>query len=319
MRDRRGACTALLLTFLAALLLTFLAALLLTFLAAGCGASVEPGRPKVVTTSLPIYCFTANVAGEFASVENLLPANVSPHDYQFSPQDMRKLSRARLVVVSGLGLEDWLDRVLQGRPARVVDSSAGLGERRIPARDGHVHRGHDHGHWNPHFWLDPLLAAHAVTNIARALQKLDPGNAAGYASNAAAYVERLHRLDHDIRGALAPRQGEGIVTYHDAFPYFARRYQLEIAGVIEPAPDVDPSPRHLSELRRIMREKNIQVVFTEKQSAPRLAERLREDLKVKLAPLDPLESGELTPAAYEEGMRRNLDVLKKIFFHAPVP
>jgi zinc transport system substrate-binding protein len=301
MSDRRSACFA----------------LLLAFLGPGCGAGTESARPKVVTTSLPIYCFTANVAGEFASVENLLPANVSPHDYQFSPQDMRKVSRARLVVASGLGLEDWLDRVLQSGSARVVDSSAGLSERRIAASDGHTH-GHDHGHWNPHFWLDPLLAAHAVTNIMRALQKLDPANTAGYASNAAAYVQRLHKLDEDIRAALAPQRRTAIVTYHDAFPYFARRYQLEIAGVIEPAPDVDPSPRHLSELRRLMREKNIQVVFTEKESAPRLAERLRDDFDIKLVPLDPLESGELTPGAYEDGMRRNLDVLKKIF-HAPVP
>lgn len=302
MRDRCSACFA----------------LLLAFLGPGCEAGIGSARPKVVTTSLPIYCFTANVAGEFASVENLLPANVSPHDYQFSPQDMRKLSRARLVVASGLGLEDWLDRVLQSGSARVVDSSAGLGERRIAPNDPHIHHGHDHGHWNPHFWLDPLLAAHAVTNITRALQKLDPANTAGYASNAAAYVERLHKLDNDIRTALAPWKRTAIVTYHDAFPYFARCYQLEIAGVIEPSPDVDPSPRYLSELRRLMREKNIQVVFTEKENAPRLAERLREDFNVKLVPLDPLESGELTSTAYEDGMRRNLDVLKKTF-HAPVP
>ena len=292
--------------------------LLLAFVGPGCEAGPGSARPKVVTTSLPIYCFTANVAGEFASVENLLPANVSPHDYQSSPQDMRKLSGARIVIASGLGLEDWLDRVLQSRSAHVVDSSSGLGKQRIAADDGHTHSGHDHGHWNPHYWLDPLLAAHAVTNIMQALQKLDPANTTGYASNAAAYVERLHKLDNDIRAALAPQKQTAIVTYHDAFPYFARRYQLEIAGVIEPAPDVDPSPRHLSELRRLMREKNIQVIFTEKESAPRLAERLREDFNVKLVPLDPLESGELTPAAYEEGMRRNLDVLKKTF-HAPVP
>jgi zinc transport system substrate-binding protein len=298
MRDRRSACFA----------------LLLAFLGPGCEAGSGSARPKVVTTSLPIYCFTANVAGEFASVENLLPANVSPHDYQFSPQDMGKLSGARLVVASGLGLEDWLDRVLQSGSARVVDSSAGLGERRITASDAHS----DHGHWNTHFWLDPLLAAHAVTNITRALQKLDPANTVGYASNAAAYVERLHKLDNDIRTALTPWKRTGIVTYHDAFPYFARRYQLEIAGVVEPSPDVDPSPRHLRELRRLMREKNIQVVFTEKENAPRLAERLREDFNVRLVPLDPLESGELTPTAYEDGMRRNLNVLKKTF-HAPVP
>lgn len=297
MTDRRGVCFA----------------VLLLVAGAGCGASVEPGRPKIVTTSLPLYCFTASVAGEFASVENLLPATASPHDYQFSPADIRKLSDARLIIANGLGLEDWMGRLLQERKARVIQASAGLGRHRIASHDDH-----DHGVWNPHFWLDPLLAAHAVTNIMRALQDVDPANTASYARNAAAYVERLHKLHEEIRAALAPHKGAAIVTYHDAFPYFARRYQLEVVGVIESVPDVDPSARHLSELRKTMREKNVRVIFTEKDSAPRLAERLREDFNVKLAPLDPLESGELTPTAYEDGMRRNLDVLKRTF-DAPVP
>src|SRR5213594_1178571 len=154
--------------------------LLLLFGTIGCGSGTEPGRLKVVTTSLPIYCFTDNVAGDLASVENLLPANVSPHDYQLTPQDARKLSGARLAVASGLGLEDWLDRVLKGQHAPVVEASAGLGNGRIGSDDRH-----DHGAWNPHFWLDPVLAAHAVTNIMRALQDVDPANAQGYARNAA--------------------------------------------------------------------------------------------------------------------------------------
>jgi zinc transport system substrate-binding protein len=287
--------------------------MVLLFTGAGCGASVSPPRPKIITTSLPVYCFTANVAGEFAAVENLLPGSASPHDYQFSPQDVRKLSDARLIIANGLGLEEWMARVLHGQKARLIEASAGLGAERIGSHDEH-----DHGVWNPHFWLDPVLAAHAVTNIMRALQELDPANAAGYARNAAAYVERLHKLHEEIRAALAPHKGAPIVTYHNAFPYFARRYQLEIAGVIESVSDVDPSGRHLSNLRKTMREKNVRVIFTEKDSAPRLAERLRQDFNVKLAPLDPLESGDLAPNAYEEGMRRNLETLKKTF-DAPVP
>jgi zinc transport system substrate-binding protein len=293
-------------------------ALLFLIACAGCGSSAEPGRSRIVTTSLPVYCLTKNIAGDLAGVENLFPGNVSPHDYQFSPQDTRKLSGARLVITTGLGLEEGLDRVLKGHRRPRIDAAAGLGTRRIASDDNHVHSGHSHEHWNPHFWLDPTLAAHAVTNILRALQEIDPANGAGYESNANAYVSRLHKLDEEIRTGLAPHKGSAIVTYHDAFPYFARRYQLEIVGVIEPKPDVDPSPRHLSELRKTIREKNVRVLFTERDEVSRLAERIREDFKVQLAPLDPLESGELTPTAYEDGMRRNLEVLKKVF-DASVP
>jgi zinc transport system substrate-binding protein len=277
----------------------------------GCGSGTEPEHLKAVTTSVPVYCFTVNVAGNFATVENLLSGNVSPHDYQFSPQDARKLSGARLIITSGLGLEEWGDRVLKGQHARVVEAAAALGNRRMGADD-------KPGAWNPHFWLDPMLAAHAVTNIMRALLEVDPVNATGYARNAAAYVEKLHDLDREIRSALQPHKGAAIVTYHDAFPYFARRYELEIAAVIEPVADVDPSAQRFSRLRKAMLAKNVRLVFTEKGTPPRLAERLRQDLNVKLAPLDPLETGELTPTAYEEGMRANLEVLRKTF-DASVP
>jgi zinc transport system substrate-binding protein len=286
-------------------------ATLLLIAAAGCGSGTESGRLKVVTTSLPIYCFTANVAGEIATVENLFPGNVSPHDHQFSPQDARKLRGARLIITSGLGLEEWADHFLKQQRAQLVDASAGLGNRRITSDERH-------SVWNPHFWLDPLLAAHAVTNIMRALQEADPVNSSTYAQNAAAYVEKLQRLDAQIQSALAPHRGAPIVTYHNAFPYFARRYQLQIAGVIEPLADVDPSAQRLSQLRRTIREKNVRVVFTEKDGASRLAEGIRRDLNVKLAQLDPLESGDLSPTTYEEGMRRNLHVLEKTF-DAPLP
>jgi ABC-type Zn uptake system ZnuABC Zn-binding protein ZnuA len=278
---------------------------------AGCGSGIPPQELKVITTSLPVYCFAVNVAGDLATVENLLPANVSPHDYQLSPRDARKLGGTRLIITSGLGLEEWSDRVLKGHHAQVVEAAAALGDRRMGSDDKIAV-------WNPHFWLDPLLAAHAVTNTMRAFQEVDPANASAYARNAAAYVHKLHSLDREIQAALQPYRGAAIVTYHDAFAYFAKRYGLEIAAVIEPVADVDPSAQRFSRLRKIMLAKNVRLVFTEKGAPPRLAERLRRDLNVKLAPLDPLETGELTPTAYEDGMRANLDVLRKTF-DASVP
>jgi len=184
---------------------------------------------------------------------------------------------------------------------------------------GHVHEDHRNGDdANPHFWLDPLLAAHAVTNILQALQKADPGNADAYARNAAAYVARLQKLHEEITAALAPYHGRTLVTYHDAFPYFARRYGLQVAGVVQEVADVEPTPRHLSELRAAVREKKVSVIFVEAGSDARRVKQLIADLGVKVATLDPLESGKLSPTAYEEGMRRNVESIRKAF-DAPVP
>ena len=267
---------------------------------------------RIVTTILPLYSFASGVAGDVARVDNLLPENASGHDYQLSAQDARKLNNADLVVTTGLGLED----ALLGRrlKAPAVKAAAGID----PIR-GHVHDDHRHGDdANPHFWLDPVLAAHAVTNILRALQKADPENADGYARNAATYVARLHKLDQEVAAMLAPYRGRTLVSYHDAFPYFARRYGLQVAGVVQEVADVDPTARHLSELRALIRERKIGVIFMEVGSEARRVKQLAADLGVKIAMLDPLESGPLSPTAYEEGMRRNAESIRKAF-DAPVP
>jgi zinc transport system substrate-binding protein len=268
-------------------------------------------RPRIVTTILPLYCFAAGVAGGLAQVDNLLPENASGHDYQLSAQDARKLDNADLVIATGLGLENEI----LGRRLKVpaVKAAAGVD----PIR-GHVHETHRHGDdTNPHFWLDPILAAHAVTNILQALQKADPQNADAYARNAAAYAVRLHKLDQEIAAMLVPYRGRALVTYHDAFPYFARRYGLQIAGVVQEVADVEPTARHLSELRALIRDKKISVIFTETGSDSRRVKQLAADLGVKVATLDPLEAGPLSPTAYEEGMRRNAESIRKAF-DAPV-
>ena len=274
-------------------------------------------RPRLVTSFFPLYCWAVNVAGTNALVENLLPPRAEPHDYAFTIGDARKLAVADLIIVNGLSLEGWLPKFLKGSPAardRVVSVSAGLEAQFI---SGELHHGHDHAehdesaHANPHLWLDPQLAAHGVSNILVALQRVDPAHAANYSANAHAYLATLQKLDADIRLSFASVTNRALVTYHDAFPYFARRYGLEIAGVVELVPEVNPTPKYLSRLGRTMHERNLRVLFVATGGNTRLARRLAEDLHVQLAELDTLESGPLHPSAYEERLRHNAGVLQK--------
>lgn len=295
---------------------------LLTLLAfSACTRAAEPApKLRVLTSFLPIYCFTANVAGDLAEVENLLPAKVGPHDYQFAPRDLRKLSGAQLFVINGLGMEDWLAKAMKAakgsKTATAIEAFADVPKERLISSVPHIHlpgeRGHHHHDGpNPHLWLDPTLAAHAVTNILTALQKTDPKNSAAYAANAARYVERLHALDRDLTAALAPVKGRRLITYHHAFPYFTDRYELNLIGVIEEVPDVTPSPKYLAALQKVIRDKNVKIIFTEPQFSPKLAQRISKDTGVPLAELDTLETGPLKPTAYEEGLRRNLETVVK--------
>ncbi|MDB6109218.1 MAG: Periplasmic solute binding protein [Pedosphaera sp.] len=277
----------------------------------------EGHRLKVLTSFLPVYCFTVNVAGDLAEVENLLPPGADPHDFQFSPREMRKLTAADMIVINGLGLESWLDRILSSpdHPRIIVEASSGLKSELITSLPAMVAgegvSAEGRAAPNPHIWLDPRLAEHAVTNILVALQKADPTNAAGYEQNARKYLARLETLDAELRAGLASAKGQPVITFHNAFPYFARRYDLKIVGVVEQVPDVQPSPRYLAALGQVIRREQVKVIFAERQSSPRLAEQIGRDYHVPVAQLDTLEAGEFKANAYEEGMRSNLRILQK--------
>ena len=255
--------------------------------------AAEARKLKVLTSFLPIYSFTVNVAGDLADVENLLPPGASPHDFQLSPADRKKFGSAELVVVNGLGVETWLDKLLKDSKKQVGIASAGLGKKT-----------------NPHIWLDPVLAAHAVTNILRALQVADPAHADGYAANAKAFLGKLAAIDAEFRQGLTPARGAAIVTYHDAFEHLARRYGLRVVAVIEETAEVSPGPRHLARLRQTIQAEGVKAIFTDAEHPQKLAEQLSKDFAVRVAPLHTLENGELTRTAYEDGMRKNLAVLK---------
>ncbi len=288
-----------------------------------CGPVQATNRLQVVTSVAPLYCWAVNVAGDRADVASLLPPNVGPHDFQFRPKDIRRVERANVVFLNGLGLESWFSRVFQNRkvPVRIVEAAAGLStpqlihgvpELEIAGHDGDHDHGHDHGAGapNPHLWLDPILACHAVSNLVAALGELDRPNAAYFAERGQAYVTRLKALDEELRRGIGALKSRDIVTFHDAFPYFCRRYELHLVGVIEEVPGTSPSPRYLAELSAAIRRDKVSALFVEPQFDVKLARQLAKDLSIGVATLDTLETGRLTPGAYEEGMRANLRALQ---------
>ena len=291
----------------------------------GCQRNEPPPstKPVIATTILPVHCLAANVAGEHAEVMSLMAGTADAHDFHLTPRQHRLLNRANLVVANGLGLEPWLSRVVAGpkKDSRVVMLSAGLEAEIIHSHPAEADSGHSHSSGrhdqssegaNPHIWLDPHLYRRMVTNFLAAIQTLDPANAAAYASNATVYLARMERLDLDLQLGLSSLTNSPLVTYHDAFPYLARRYGLRVVGVVEKTPDVSPTPKHLSELRSIIEKERVKVLFTEPQHPDKLARRLAEDLKLRVLPLDTLETGDFTPSAYEDGMRKNLQSLREI-------
>ena len=270
---------------------------------------IEPGRLlaqrrlQIVTTILPAYCFTSEIAGDNARVENLLSSSVEPHDYQLSPMDLRRLQSADLVVANGLGFEPWLEKTLQStdQKRKLAFLSDGFGsDVLIVGRDGEM---------NPHIWLDPCLAMRSVTNILKSLQSLDPHHSESYSSNASVFLERLRDIDRKMTASLRSITEQAFVTYHDAFPYFARHFHLHLSGVIERIPEVPPSARELVQLFQIIRGENVRAIYTELIDPPRLASQIAKDASLKLGALDTIETGPADRSSYEKAMLQNAATL----------
>jgi zinc transport system substrate-binding protein len=264
-----------------------------------------PLRLRVVTTVLPITLFTRAVASGCAAVEPLLPSDVGPHDVQTSPSQLARLRDADVLVINGLGLETFLDKLIAaaGQPRlRVIDASRG-----IPTLAS-GEQGHAHGAVNPHVWLDPRRAARQVATIRDGLIAADPACRQRYAANAATLLEELGRLDADLVRQLAPYAGRAFVAFHDTAPYFAERYRLRAHFLVD-VPEENPSPADLQRVMRLVRDADLRALLAEPQAAGRSFQSLARDLGLGVAVFDPMETGPAAataaPGYYAATMRRN--------------
>jgi zinc transport system substrate-binding protein len=277
----------------------------------GSGSGDQP--MQVVTTFLPITLFTRAVAGSCAEVTALIPPGGSPHEFQASPASLVSLRRARVLVKNGLGMESFLEplvRSAENPRLRVIDSSRGVATLISPdhAQQQEDHAHHDHGAVNPHIWLDPLRAVQQVNTIRDGLVQADPGCAATYRRNAAAYTARLTALHAELNGQLRPHRGRSFVAFHDVAPYFAERYGLRATFLVD-VPEQNPSPQDLQRVAQEVERSQLRALLSEPQQGKRSFNALAEDLGVRISVFDPMESGDAQAAAdpgtYLAVMRRN--------------
>jgi zinc/manganese transport system substrate-binding protein len=230
-----------------------------------------PGRPLVVATTSTLAALVRTVSDDLADVRALVPIGVSPETYEPTPRDLVALSEASVIVENGAGLETWLAKVLGNAPpqARVLVLSESLPVA-VTGRTG--------TQVNPHFWLDPTYAARYVSAIADALAAVDPRHAAAYRVNAARERKRLAALDVWIRRQIAaiPPSRRVMVTDHDAWYYFDRRYGIQDLGAIESSPGKEPSAADFAALVALARARHVPAIFAEPEFSPRLAKELAD-------------------------------------------
>lgn len=254
------------------------ATLSIAFVAAACGTSASSPSTgttlRVVTTTTVFADIVSEIGGPHVTVESIIPAGVGPEDYEPKPDDARRLSEAELVVSNGVGLDDFLDGIIEASGKQDLERLV-LGEG-IPTMTVD-------GEENPHFWLDPtLVERHYLPAIRDRLSKLRPAVAADFTSATDAYAARLGELDAASVEKIAaiPPDRRKLVTFHDAFPYFAAHYGFEMIGVILENPGQEPSAADLAALVEKVKAAKVPAVFSEAQFDPKLAQTLADEAGV---------------------------------------
>jgi zinc transport system substrate-binding protein len=294
------------------------AALLCVVLLAGCAPKNDAaptgsqnntginGKAVTIAASFyPMYIMAINVAKDMPNVKVIdmtKPTTGCLHDYTVTPDDMKNLEGAQFFIINGAGMESFMDKVISQFPAlKIIDSSTGI---ELIKGEG------DEGD-NPHLWVSISNAIQQVKNIGSTLASLDPDNASKYNANTDAYVKKLEVERDKMHKALDSVKNRDIITFHEAFPYFAKEFNLNIAGVIEREPGSQPSAKELADTIATINSLGVKALFAEPQYPATAAETIAEETGAKVYTLDPAVTGPMDADAYITIMDNNLKVLQQ--------
>lgn len=289
-----------------------------------CAAAAE----TIVTSFFPIYLFALNLTDGLDGVDVVCltpPSAGCLHDYQLQTGDMKRLARADVFLINGAGMEGYLSGVFEAFPdLPVVDASTGvpLLESCVEHDHGHGeaededeaeaegHEGHHH-EMNAHIWLDASNAVIMVGNLADGLMAQLPRHADAIAANRDACIARLTALDAELKAALAHIDHADVITFHEAFPYFAEAYGLHVAAVLNREPEDALSPRALANLCETVMHLGNPPLFIEPQYDDAAARTVSRETGAPVYTLDPIVTGpaDAPLTHYEDAMRQNLAVL----------
>lgn len=247
-------------------------------------AAAAPELPVAASTTV-VADLVRNVGGDRVVVTPLAAAGTDPHTFQPTPDSIKTLASARVAFLNGSGLEEWWGKTVKSvgrKDLLVVELSKGLATITMP---GHAHGGHSHAAGpDPHVWLDPVLVKQYTDRIREALTRADSDGAASYAERASAYRAKLDELDAWIRAEVEtiPVVRRKLVTFHNAFQYFANRYGVAVRGFVVASPGKEPSAKMLAELVRRIKQEQVPAVFIEADFNPKILETVGRDAGVKV-------------------------------------
>ena len=302
--------------------------LVLSLLLPGCAGPEAEGpeaRLTVLASTYPVYlaaqAVTEGVDG--VDVQRLNTGEVSClHDYTLTVTDMKKIEKADVIALNGVELEEFMEDALAASRAPVIDCSEGVS---LLESAGHVHEegedGHDHGHFDPHYWMDPDNMVQVVENLSAGLSQADPAYSEQYRENAGSAGAELKNFGVTARETLAAALEEsgaeagGLVTFHDGFQYFARAFGLPLLASIEEEEGSEASAREIVEITALVKEHRLPVIFTEVNGSDATARAISRETGCAVAQLTMLMDGPAEGALdnYYQGMTANLAAVANSF------
>lgn len=268
------------------LLLTF------AFVLSACSngpVSTNPNTLKVVATFYPLAYFAQRIGGEQVEVTNLTPTGGEPHNFEPSPRQIVAVTEADVALYMGLGFEPWMEDLkieLAAKEVIAVEVNSRLPVVQFSDEEGAAE---ESDAYDPHTWLDPLLAQEMVTMILQAFIKADPESEAVYTANAKILLEELQALHESYQTDLASCDNKTILVSHEAFHYFAKRYGIETVSVSGISPEDEPSANRLTQLADFAKENESKYIFFETLANPDVAQTLADEADLTPLTFNPVE------------------------------
>jgi zinc/manganese transport system substrate-binding protein len=276
-------------------MLSPLSLLLVLGAALGVGLTEAASKISVVATTTDLKALVEAVGGDLVDVDALARGTQNPHDLEVRPSLMVKVRRADLLVTNGLELDQWAEVVVQGAgnprvgpgaPGR-VDASAGLLVLEVPQAKVDRSMGDVHPVGNPHYSIDPGMAAGVTANIVEGLARVAPQSRPVFERNRQAFLARVDQALARWTTEMAPFKGARVVVDHNMWIYFLTRFGLVEAGSVEERPGIPPTPSHLTRLIALMKDQKVKVIVSVPWTDQKLAERVAQEAGAKVVPLAP--------------------------------
>lgn len=271
-------------------------------------------KQNILVTIYPFKAIIQEIVGNDINVDVLLPVGTNPHTYEMSPSDLKKIQDAKIFIYGAETLDGWAAKVESENKIELLKLIPKEYLIDIIISDDHPHYSlaetHNHNGINPHFWADPITVNAMLKSLVTKLSSFYPEKEEVLSRNAKQFSAKLVELDRRIKEQLKAVEYSKVFTAHPFYDYFFSRYKIDVVGSLEYSPGQPITPKYLEKVAEEIRNKNVKVIFINKQGINKPAKTLAEYVGVKIVQLDPLGGIEHL-MTYEDIIKYNFNLILK--------